>query len=379
VQPPGARHTERDRFGMQYQTIEPARESISVAQGYGLKIYVHRGHLIVEDGIFDERSIRRYNRATSRLRRLFVIGHTGFITLEAMRWIRDVGATFAQIDSDGTIVALSASARHHESKLRRAQALAAESDVGRRATVALLRAKLIAQARVVERLAHLKPTVRVKDARPIAVAEAIIGWAAELHDGLTYARMREIESAAGRNYWQTWARVAPRFDRGFAKNVPDHWLLAGPRTSWVDGKRARKAATPVHAILNFSYTILEVEATIAAHKLGFDPSLGLMHSDQRYRGSLATDLMEPVRPVVDGLVLNLLESHELCRGDVFENREGVCRIGPALARRLALFGPTLRSALAPLAEQLSHTLLQTSTSPTPLTRRNHRKALAAHT
>ena len=46
----------------------------------------------------------------------------------------------------------------------------------------------------------------------------------------------------------------------------------------MDGKRARKAATPVHAILNYSYAILEVEATIAAHKLGFDPSLGLMHA-----------------------------------------------------------------------------------------------------
>lgn len=364
---------------MQHQATEPTRGPICVAHGYGLKIYVHRGHLIVEDGIFDERSIRRYNRATSRLKRLFVIGHTGFITLEAMRWIRDVGATFAQIDNDGTIVALSAAARHHESKLRRAQALAAETDIGRSATVVLLRAKLMAQARAVERLAHLKPTVRVKDAVPIPVAEAIIGWAAELHDGLTYARMREIESAAGRNYWQTWARVAPRFERTFSKTVPEHWHLAGPRTSWVDGKRARKAATPVHAILNYSYAILEVEATIASHKLGFDPTLGLMHTDQRYRGSLATDLMEPVRPVADGLVLDMLERHELKRGDVFENREGVCRVGPAMARRLALFGPTLRLALAPHAEQLAHTLLRTSRYPTPLTRRNHRTALAAST
>lgn len=64
--------------------------------------------------------------------------------------------------------------------------------------------------------------------------------------------------------------------------------MAGPRTSWVDGNRARKATTPVHAILNYTYAILETEGTIAAHKLGFDPSLGLMHVDQRYRSSLAT-------------------------------------------------------------------------------------------
>lgn len=172
----------------------------------------------------------------------------------------------------------------------------------------------MAQARVLERLAHLKPTVRIEDAVPIPVADAIIGWAAELHDGLTHARMREIESAAGRNYWQTWARVAPQFEHAFAKTVPDRWRVAGPRTSWVDGKRARKAATPVHAILNYSYAILEVEATIAAHKLGFDPSLGLMHVDQRYRGSLATDLIEPVRPVADEVVLGLIGGHDFCRG-----------------------------------------------------------------
>lgn len=349
---------------------------IVVAHGYGLKVYVERGHLIVHDGIGRNRTTLRLNRATSRLSRLIVIGHTGFITFEATRWIRDVGATFAQIDGDGTIVALSAAARHHESKLRRAQALATESDVGRRATVALLRAKLIAQARVVERLAHLKPTVRVKDAVPIPVAEAIVGWAAELHDGLTYARMREIESAAGRNYWQTWARVAPQFEHAFAKTVPDHWRIAGPRTSWVDGKRARKAATPVHAILNYTYAILEVEATIAAHKLGFDPSLGLMHADQRYRGSLATDLMEPGRPVADELVLAILED-ELGRGDVYENREGVCRVGPAMASRLAQLGPLLRSAIAPHGEQLARTLLRTPRAATPLTRANHRAALAA--
>jgi hypothetical protein len=50
---------------------------------------------------------------------------------------------------------------------------------------------------------------------------------------------------------------------------------------------------------------------------------------------------------------------------------------PPMSRRLALFSPSLRFALAPHAEQLSRTLLRTSQSPTPLTRRNHRAALAA--
>ena len=359
---------------MQAQTTATNR-GIVVAHGYGLKVYVERGHLIVHDGIGRNRNTIRLNRATSRLTRLIVIGHTGFITFEAIRWIRDVGATFAQIDTDGTIVALSAAARHHESKLRRAQAMASESDAGRLATVALLRAKLIAQAEVVKRLAHLKPTVRIKDGHPIPVSEAIIGWAAELHDGLTYARMREIESSAGRNYWQTWAHVAPQFDSTFAKTVPEHWHSAGPRTSAVDRTRARKATTPVHAILNYTYAILEIEATIAAHKLGFDPSLGLMHTDQRYRGSLATDLMEPARPTADSLVLDLLQAEQLHRGDVYETREGTCRIGTPLACRLARLVPVLRATIAPHAEQLARTLLGAPNHATPLTRQRHRDAV----
>jgi len=353
------------------------RSGVLVAHGYGLKLYVECGHLIVHHGIGRDRDTHRISRATGGLKRLIVIGHTGFVTLEALRWLNDTGAAFAQIGRDGELITLSAPARHHEAKLRRAQVLAADNDAGRIATVGLLRAKLEAQAVLMERLAHLRPLVRIKEAKPIAVADAIRGWAAELTPELTFTRMRAIESSAGRLYWQTWARVTPRFDRTWASTVPEHWHSAGPRTSNIDRKRARKASTPVHAILNYVYAILEIEASIAAHAVGFDPSLGIMHTDQRYRGSLATDLMEPARPLADELVLNLLENQQLSRRDIHETREGVCRVAPELARRLAQLAPDLRVAVAPHAEALSAVLLRDSRAATPLTGRNHRVAVGA--
>jgi CRISPR/Cas system-associated endonuclease Cas1 len=69
--------------------------------------------------------------------------------------------------------------------------------------------------------------------------------------------------------------------------------------------------TPAHAILNYFYAILETETTIAAQRMGFDPALGLMRADQRYRASLASDLMEPVRPVADEIAIELLKDCEL--------------------------------------------------------------------
>jgi len=40
--------------------------------------------------------------------------------------------------------------------------------------------------------------------------------------------------------------------------------------------------------------------------MGFDPTLGLMHTDKRYRPSLSSDLMESVRPVADRIAVELL-------------------------------------------------------------------------
>ena len=73
------------------------------------------------------------------------------------------------------------------------------------------------------------------------------------------------------------------------------------------------AATPLHALVNYAYAILETEATIVLQAFGFDPSLGILHTDKRYRGSLAADLMEAGRPAADEIVLGLLETRELRR------------------------------------------------------------------
>src|SRR5439155_24260630 len=126
---------------MQTNGSAPAK-GIVIASGFGLKIYVERGHLIVHDGIGRQRRTLRLSRAYSGLKRLIVIGHSGFITLEAMRWIRDVGAAFCQIGLDGELIAVSSADRLLNPKLRRAQALAAGSEFGLRAVRELVVAKL---------------------------------------------------------------------------------------------------------------------------------------------------------------------------------------------------------------------------------------------
>jgi len=191
------------------------------------------------------------------------------------------------------------------------------------------------------------------------------------------SELRSAEAIAGRQYWQSFAHVPIRFDSRWCSLVPAHWHRAGPRTSPLDSKSPRKAGTPAHAVLNYLYAIALTEATIAAQRMGFDPTLGLMHSDKRYRPSLSSDLMEPVRPVADRIAFELLRDREFSRGEVVETRQGVCRLGVGLARELGQHSGALREVVGPHAEQLARELLKAPDHPTPLTRRRRTERAGA--
>src|SRR5713226_4071318 len=106
------------------------RNGVLVLDGYGLRVAVERRHLQMSDGICDERRSGRLSRATAGLKRLVVLGHTGFVTLEALRWLNDVGAAFVQIDADARVVVASSPAGLDDAQLRRAQALALNNGAG---------------------------------------------------------------------------------------------------------------------------------------------------------------------------------------------------------------------------------------------------------
>jgi CRISPR-associated protein Cas1 len=67
---------------------------------------------------------------------------------------------------------------------------------------------------------------------------------------------------------------------------------------------------PVNALLSLGYTLLLKDTTAAVELVGLDPYMGFFHALEYGRPSLALDLMEPFRPLIDGLVVQLiLERH----------------------------------------------------------------------
>ena len=64
------------------------------------------------------------DRAGSGLERLVLIGKTGSVTLEALAWLRAIGAALVQIGRDGEVLAHSVPFGYDGHPIRRSQALA---------------------------------------------------------------------------------------------------------------------------------------------------------------------------------------------------------------------------------------------------------------
>src|SRR5580692_4523893 len=127
----------------------PIRSGIVTLSGYGIKVAVDRRHLAVSDGIGRQRRTGRFAKATSRIKRLVVIAQTGFVTLEALRWLHDTKAAFIQLDHDASILTASIGGLD-DARLRRAQALVANTEHRLPIAHELLEAKLKGQLAVLD-------------------------------------------------------------------------------------------------------------------------------------------------------------------------------------------------------------------------------------
>ena len=287
------------------------------------------------------------------------------VSLAALRWLADQDAAFVMLERDGSVLATTGPVRSSDARLRRAQALAAESGTALRIARELIDKKLAAQANVARHKLLVTDT-----------ADTVARYRAELAHAETPERIRSIESLAAGAYWSAWRTLPINFPKKDQARVPDHWRVFGTRVSPLTGS-PRLAVNPANAILNYLYALLESECRLAAAAVGLDPGIGMLHVDAPARDSLACDIMEPIRPHIDAFVLDWITRESLSREWFFEQRDGNCRLMASLAARLAETAPIWGKAAAPIAEWVAQSLWSSirkpssgyRSLPTPLTQR----------
>jgi CRISPR-associated endonuclease Cas1 len=327
------------------------KSGVLVLNGYGIRVQVNAGHLLLHDGVADVRRTIRLPRVNHGLKRLVMIGSDGFITLEALRWLADQGGAFVMLDRRGKVLAVTGPVSPSDARLRRAQALALGNGTALKISKELISQKLAGQELLVRDMLH--------DA---ATADAIARFSALLPNAEGIDRIRLIEAQAAKLYWRAWSDVPILWPRKDERRVAEHWKRFGSRISPLTHS-PRLASSPPNALLNFLYALLESESRLSAVAMGLDPGVGLLHVDTPNRDSLACDIMEVCRPKVDAFVLNWLQNEPLRKPDFWEDRNGNCRIGSSLAIKLCETSDTWRRLMAPVAEYVAQEIWSSISRP----------------
>jgi CRISP-associated protein Cas1 len=87
----------------------------------------------------------------------------------------------------------------------------------------------------------------------------------------------------------------------------------------------RPPGNPVNALLSFGYQVVWSHLLTLVELQGLDPYSGCLHQDSDRHAALVSDLIEEFRsPIVDSLVLYLVNRRMINAADDFEYRDGGC-------------------------------------------------------
>jgi CRISPR-associated protein Cas1 len=120
--------------------------------------------------------------------------------------------------------------------------------------------------------------------------------------GLLHSRGHEVDNLI------RWSREVQSGDlkNHDARAAVQYWSRLFP---WEGFTRHPEGESPNH-LLNYGYSILRGITARAIVSSGMLPMLGIFHKKKYNAFGLADDIMEPYRPFVDGLVLELVDSCE---------------------------------------------------------------------
>jgi CRISP-associated protein Cas1 len=334
-----------------------ADSRVWVADGFGVKVTVQSGHLVVSDGIGTCRRVRRMPKVDRTLRRIVVASGDGYISLAALRWCKDHQIAVITVNPFGELVAASAHSEPPDAPTIRAQARCGPGGGSESTGVKI--ARLIVE----EKLARQAETASNVLGRP-REANEIKRLAGFLANADSPRELNLIEAEAARRYYDSWSDVTISWQSSAIGKIPEHWLTYRGRKNPLSN-RNNNAVHPVNAMLNYAYRMLEVEARLACVAAGLDPSLGMLHADRYDRDSLAMDLMESVRPEADQAILRMLAHpgndlpRRFTRRDFTETLRasdypaGTVRLLPPLTHEIAEQAITWSASLYRVAEEVA--------------------------
>lgn len=184
--------------------------------------------------------------------------------------------------------------------------------------------------------AHLRWHGAQSGAERLTLAQALVD--AKIANGMALVRQRlpgapllDSLHEVRRQLSRAGSTAVLRGHEGHAAKLMFRWLneqiLPTLRPAFAAQRRARGAPDRLNSMLNLGYHLLRRRLSIMLRSRALNPYLGWLHdADDNYE-TLTYDLMEPFRPLVDRLVLRLINRQEL-RASHFDPTPGEHRLSP---------------------------------------------------
>lgn len=326
----------KHRRAKRERSIEPL-----ILCGHGVSLNVDRGTLFIRDGLThhpQERITHRLYRGDISLPpRIIMLDGSGSLSFDVITWLSEQSIPLIRIDWKGEVVSVIGGAGFAQIQERVQWQTETRNIPSRRLEFScdLIAAKLKAS------LKTLSEVIPDNAARARAIARNEMGLAQlSAREVQSIEDVRAIEANAAAAYFNAWKGLPLIWRTQWKYPVPDEWLTIGPRRSTGTGRFAtnRSASHPLNAVLNYAYAALRSQIHMECASEGYDPRRGIMHQDRDDTQAFVYDLIEPRRPIVDAAVLNFFLTTPLTGADFVLRADGVCRVGPQLARRVAQFG-----------------------------------------
>jgi CRISP-associated protein Cas1 len=317
----------------------PRRDPLILA-GHGVSLRVEAGTLLIRNGFThypQKRQTYRYFKGDADLPpRIIMLDGSGSVTFDVMTWLNEQKVPLVKIDWTGNVVTVVSGGGLATSRERLAWQTETRSNPRKRMEFcnALI-------ARKIEGcIQTLETSLRRSDTWDRAMKRArddLTRLANNPPKTVTELSLLEARSAVA--YFRAWHTTSLLWRSSSRRPIPDEWRTLGPRYSRFYAAGSRNASHPVNAILNYAYAVLQSQVQIKLLAEGYDPMLGVMHSDRDDAAAFVFDMMEPDRPKVDRAVLAFLKSETLHPADFTIREDGVVRLNPELARHVSrMFG-----------------------------------------
>lgn len=282
-----------------------------------LNVRVEGKHLVIEEVNWEGgKTIHRLSPTKPEYDHLIFPAFYGKLSFSIFEWCYHHGISITLLGKDQSVLYHLTPPNRTFPKTKRLQATMTMKDAFPFLRALIVR-KVSEQVSVLDRLALALPTISfnplddMKDKLGERMTEAsrqMIEIGVRLRHLRTVDReiLMGLEGQASRVYFDVLADLPIHWKRGKSYRLPsDLWATFGPR-SGKNGNSPRGAITPFHSLLNYGYTILARRTSLALINAGLDPDLGFLHADHNQRENLVWDVLEPIRPTVDGWAIDIM-------------------------------------------------------------------------